>query len=315
MTAPSTERLPDVGLLFPIRAWVRHPFLRTWTTWLFVALALVPVLAGVLPVGSDGTDQAWVFAAYFAAAWFGVLWVLVRPQAVSGGLLAVLCVTALVVEGPLAVALETALDSDTDNLVLSVLTVGVPEELVKLLPVVALALYVRHRGLAPRDALFLGAVSGLVFGAAEAVTYVTEYIPVVSGGGIDGALSSVWRFVVGPLLHALWAGVSGYFVGLAAQYRRPGHILALCGVGLGVTALLHGFYNWTAGGTVAALLVLVSVLLFLAYARIGLIASPAPAAATPRVHLDPPTMPVSRVSLSLAATGGNPAGRHAGPGR
>ncbi|MDL5158926.1 PrsW family glutamic-type intramembrane protease [Actinomycetospora termitidis] len=307
MTAPSSERLPDVGLLFPFRAWVRHPVVRAWTTWLFVGLALVPVLARFLTQDSGGTDQAWMFAAYFAAAWFGVLWMLVRPQAVSGGLLAVLCVAALVVEGPLAIVLERALDSDTDDLALSILTVGVPEEFAKLLPVVALALYVRRRGLAPRDALFLGAVSGLVFGAAEAVTYVTEYIPLVSGGGVDASLASVWRFVVGPLLHALWAGVSGYFVGLAAQYRRPGHIVALTAVGLGATALLHGVYDYAAGGFVAVLIVLVSVLLFLGYARIGLLGSPAPQQVP---IVDPPTMPVALPSL---ASGGGlgVAGRHA----
>lgn len=303
MTAPSPERLPDVGLLFPFRAWLGHPLLRAWTTWLFVLLALVPVVAGALPSDHAGTDHAWMFAVYFAAAWFGVLWMLVRPQMVSGGLLAVLCLTALVVEGPVAFQLETVLESDTDSLVLSILTVGVPEELVKLLPVVALALYVRQRGLAPRDALFLGAVSGLAFGAAEAVKYVTEYIPLLSDGGVDGALSSVWRFVVGPLLHAVWAGVSGYFVGLAAQYRRPGHVIALSSVGLGVTALLHGFYDWTAGGVVAVVLVFVSVLLFLAYARVGLVVGPTPTGPQ-QVDVDPPTMPVALPHLVPTA------GRH-----
>jgi hypothetical protein len=55
-----------------------------------------------------------------------------------------------------------------------IFTVGLPEELAKALPVLAIVLIYRgSRDLTPRDYLFLGAVSGLVFGASEVVHYFT----------------------------------------------------------------------------------------------------------------------------------------------
>lgn len=292
---PPAPRLPDLSVLFPVRAWLRHPALRAWTTWLFVALVAVPPAALVLFRNASGYGgEATTFAAYFAAAWFLVLWVLVRPRNISGALLAQVVVLALVLEAPLAIGLEEALRGDTANLFQSVLAVGIPEELAKALPVALLVLLHRRLDLLPRDTLFLGAVSGLVFGAVEAVTYATEYTP--SELGIGGAIVLVWRFVTDPVAHAMWAGVAGYFIGLAAQYRAPGPFLALTGVGIGVPAVLHGLNDWDPiNGTLLWVGVdVVSALLFLAYARIGLVAArPATPPPVPPIMIDPPTAPIA----------------------
>ena len=52
-----------------------------------------------------------------------------------------------------------------------------------------------------------------------------------------------------PVVHALWAGIAGYFVGLAVQgYKRGGTkqaAIALGCVGLGIAAVLHGLNDWT----------------------------------------------------------------------
>jgi RsiW-degrading membrane proteinase PrsW (M82 family) len=308
MTSPA-PRLPDLAVLFPVGAWLRHPALRSWTTWLVVALVAVPPLALVVFRGASGVGgQATMFAGYFAAAWFLVLWVVVRPRNVPGALLLQVVVLAFVLEAPLAVALEEYLDADTDGLVRSVLAVGVPEELAKALPVVLLVLLHRRRTLVPRDTLFLGVVSGLVFGAVEAVKYATEYTP--SDVGIGGAIVLVWRFVTDPVAHAVWAGVAGYFIGLAASYRTAGPFLALVGLGIGVPALLHGLSDWdVVGGTVLWVAVdVVSALLFLAYAKVGLVGRPAAVVpAAPRV-VDPPT-----VRLAVPELVGAASGRHARP--
>lgn len=303
MTTPPAERLPDLAVLFPFRAWLRHPGLRTWTTWLFVALVAVPPAALVLFVDADGfTGIATVFAAYFAAAWFLLLRALVQPRAVSGALLAQVVVAALLIEAPLAFWLEKALGANTDSLASSVFAVGVPEELAKLLPVVGLALLHRRTGLVPRDALFLGAVSGLVFGAGEAVTYVTEYMPQAGLLGVGGAILSVWRFVTDPVAHALWAGIGGYFVGLAVQYRTPGRSFALIALGLAVTALLHGVNDWLGVNLLWVLVDVISALLFLAYARIGLVAGPpAPRPVPPAPAPAQPWGPPATVTASPAA--------------
>jgi RsiW-degrading membrane proteinase PrsW (M82 family) len=74
---------------------------------------------------------------------------------------------ALVTQVPLAIGPEDALQSSNSNIFASIFTIGLPEELAKALPVVAIALVARKR-LAPADYLFLGSVSGLAFGASEA---------------------------------------------------------------------------------------------------------------------------------------------------
>ena len=79
-----------------------------------------------------------VFAAYFAVAWFLVLWVVVRPQRVSAPLL-VQVAAAEAVLVLLFLASFPAQDGDIlDNLVLSFSVVGIPEEAVKALPALVL---------------------------------------------------------------------------------------------------------------------------------------------------------------------------------
>lgn len=309
---PPTPRLPDLSVLFPVRAWLRHPALRAWTTWLFVALVATPPAAlRFFPHTSDFVGPATMFAAYFATAWFLVLWVVVRPKAVEGALLVQVVVLALVLEAPLALWLEEVIGGDLDDLAGSIFGAGLPEELAKMLPVVILVLAHQRRGLLPRDVLFLGAVSGLVFGAVEAVYYATA--DPYDLMGVDGALSMVWRFVTDPIAHAMWAGIAGYFVGLAAHYRAPKPFLVLTGVGIGVPALLHGLNNWTPINTslVWVVVTIVSALIFLAYARIGLVAQP-PATPAPRgpILADPPTAPIPRQDPVGAAAVAR-AGRHA----
>lgn len=318
MTSPA-PRLPDLSVLFPFRAWLRHPALRAWTTWLFVALVATPPAVLVLFDDYTHRSEATAFATYFAGAWFLVLWVLVRPRNVHGPLLAQVVALALVIEMPIAIWLEELLGGGgNENLVQGVLTVGVPEELAKALPVVLLVFLNRRRVLIPRDTLFLGAVSGLVFGAAEAVKYAIEYMPSDLGRG--GAMVLVWRFVAGPIVHALWAGVAGYFVGLAVQYREPRPFLALVGLGIGMTAVLHGLNNWDPvnDSILWVLVVAVSAVLFVAYARVGLVAArpaaPMPSPGQP-VAVDPPTAPIAVRALAGATFAATPTaprpGRHA----
>jgi RsiW-degrading membrane proteinase PrsW (M82 family) len=301
---PSGPRLPAPSILFPWRAWLAHPRLRSWTTWLLVALVAVPPLAVTLvpPGSTDAGVSAAAFAAYFALAWLLVLWMVVRPQRVRGGLLAQVVALALILESPLAIGLERALAADTDNLLLSIATIGIPEELAKLLPVALLAVVHRRAwmALAPRDYLFLGAVSGLAFGAVEAVVYVV-HMPVT---GTGAALVLVWRLVTDPIMHACWAGIAGYFLGLATRYREPGSWAALAGLGIGVPAVLHGLNDWVAPGVniVWVLVTVISTVLFLAYALVGITAPPVRRLAARAVHrarttggatvFDPPTLPI-----------------------
>jgi RsiW-degrading membrane proteinase PrsW (M82 family) len=303
---PSIRQGPSgqVSDLFPLGDWLRHHSLRSWPVLLFLVLICVPsialVLLGTSPTPDTFDVAAWIFAAYFAIAWLLLLGVIIRPDHVTRPMLIAVALTALATEVPLALVLEEALHSSNASLGRSILTIGVPEELAKALPVVVIALiYRRTHDLMPRDYLFLGAVSGLVFGASEVVRYFTvnaveefyltvrTVIPsiehlikagnsapnsvfdVLIGPVLYFIIEFVWRFLTDPITHACWSGLTGYFIGLAVTSRHRWYTVGW--IGLAMAAVLHGLNDW---GTVNShpvwiLVILVSGVLFLGYARVG----------------------------------------------
>jgi RsiW-degrading membrane proteinase PrsW (M82 family) len=290
--------------LLPLGDWYRHHSLRSWPVLLFLALICVPAIALVI-VGTTATATtfdagAWIFAAYFAIAWLLLLGVIIRPEHVTRPMLVIVTVIALLTQVPLAVTLEADLHATNANLFQGIVTIGLPEELAKVIPVLAIAvLYWRRRGLEPRDYLFVGAVSGLVFGASEVVRYFTvngvaqfyatvqSAIPTISqllnsgqsastsvfsaliGPVLFFVLDFVWRFVTDPISHACWSGLSGYFIGLAATGRHRWYQVAW--IGLVVAAVLHGLNDWAAvnGHWAWILVTALSGILFLGYAKAG----------------------------------------------
>jgi RsiW-degrading membrane proteinase PrsW (M82 family) len=293
-----------VNELMPLGCWYRHRAFRSWPVILFLVLIGVPPIALVVLGGNPtiGTFEhvAWIFAVYFAVAWLLLLGVIVRPDHVTRTMLIVVTAIALATQVPLAVALETALHGNTASLGSSILGVGVPEELVKALPVLAAAaIYGRRMGLIPCDYLFLGAVSGLAFGAAETVRYFTVnggaqfYLTVQSavpeierllragnsipaslfavliGPGRSFILDFVWRFVADPITHACWSGLTGYFIGLALTGRYKWY--KVIWIGLAIAVVLHGLNDWSGvnGRPIWIAVVLVSGILFLGYAKVG----------------------------------------------
>ena len=304
-TGPVKPRGADrVSDLLPLGDWYRHHSLRSWPVLLFLVLICVPTIALVI-VGSTATATtfdvgAWIFAAYFAVAWLLLLGVIIRPAHVTRLMLLLVTAIALLTQVPLAVALETDLHATNANLFSSIFTIGLSEELAKAIPVLAIALlYWRRRGLEPRDYLFVGAVSGLVFGASEVVRYFTvngvaefyqtvqSAIPQITqllGSGQSAStsvftaligpvlyfiLDFVWRFVTDPITHACWSGLTGYFIGLAATGRHRWYQVAW--IGLVVAAVLHGLNDWTAvsGHWAWIAVTAVSGVLFLGYAKAG----------------------------------------------
>jgi RsiW-degrading membrane proteinase PrsW (M82 family) len=304
---PRPRRGQPAGDLLPLGDWLRHHSLRSWPVMLFLALICVPsialVILGANPSAATFDHVAWIFAAYFAVAWLLLLGVIIRPVHVTRPMLALVTVIALVTQVPLAVTLEVDLHAATAGLGASIWTVGLPEELAKAIPVLAVALVYwlsgRGRAMTPRDYLFLGAVSGLVFGASEVVHYFTvnglaEFYLVVKSAipSIEQLLSTghsaptavfavligpvryfvldfVWRFLTDPITHACWSGLTGYFIGLAATRRYPWYAVAW--IGLAAAAILHGFNDWSQvnGHPLWIVVSLVSGILFLGYAKVG----------------------------------------------
>ena len=328
------RRASQVNELLPLGDWIRHHSLRSWPVLLFLVLICVPsialVILGSRPSTSTFDHVAWIFAAYFAVAWLLLLGVIIRPAHVTRTMLLVVTVIALATQVPLAVWLETELHANTTSLGPSIFAIGIPEELAKALPVLAAALiYRRSHGLEPRDYLFLGAVSGLAFGASEVVRYFTlngvlQFYATVqaatpsiahlisTGHSAPAALFAaligpvlyfildfVWRFVTDPISHACWSGLTGYFIGLAATGRYKWYKVAW--IGLAIAAVLHGLNDWSSvnGRPVWVLVTLVSGILFLGYAKVGSRGDlTAPAVAGPPFVLPPgaPTGPAPRPS-------------------
>jgi RsiW-degrading membrane proteinase PrsW (M82 family) len=333
---PARQQAGQVNDLLPLGDWIRHHSLRSWPVLLFLLLICVPSIAlfvlGANPSTSTFDHVAWIFAAYFAVAWLLLLGVIIRPEHVTRPMLLLVTVTALIVEVPLAVTLEVDLHAETAGLGPSIYSVGLPEELAKAIPIVVVAVAYRwfaQRDLTPRDYLFLGAVSGLVFGASEVVHYFTvnglaEFYQTVQSAipSIQHLLSSghsapdsvfavliepvryfvldfVWRFLTDPITHACWAGLTGYFIGLAASGRHKWY--AVGWIGLVAAAILHGLNDWSRvnGHLLWIVVTLVSGILFLGYAKVGSRGdekSPEPWDHVPGRH-------------ALPATDGPPAGR------
>jgi RsiW-degrading membrane proteinase PrsW (M82 family) len=68
-----------------------------------------------------------------------------------------------------------------------------------------------------------------------------------------------------PLLHALWAGVVGYFIGLAARFPQKQATIVI--VGLPMMATVHGAYDTFSDSRFALLLCVLSLFLFIMYMR------------------------------------------------
>ncbi|HLN69963.1 MAG TPA: PrsW family glutamic-type intramembrane protease [Streptosporangiaceae bacterium] len=309
---PSRQRRTGpAGDLLPLGDWIRHHSLRSWPVLLFLLLICVPSIALVIlgpdPSASTFDHVAWIFAAYFAVAWLLLLGVIIRPEHVTRPMLVLVTVIALATQVPLAVMLEVDLHAETAGLGASIYSVGLPEELAKAIPVLAVAVIYqlwryrpsgRHE-LTPKDYLFLGAVSGLVFGASEVVHYFTVnglaefYLTVQSAiPSIQQLISSghsapasvfavligpvryfvldfVWRFLTDPITHACWAGLTGYFIGLAATGRHKWYTVSW--IGLVIAAILHGLNDWSRvnGHWLWIVVTIVSGILFLGYAKVG----------------------------------------------
>ena len=309
---PSRQRRTGpAGDLLPLGDWIRHHSLRSWPVLLFLLLICVPSIALVIlgpdPSASTFDHVAWIFAAYFAVAWLLLLGVIIRPEHVTRPMLVLVTVIALATQVPLAVMLEVDLHAETAGLGASIDSVGLPEELAKAIPVLAVAVIYRlwlyrpsgRYELTPKDYLFLGAVSGLVFGASEVVHYFTVngvaefYLTVQSAlpsiqqlilaGHSPPAsvfavligpvryfvLDFVWRFLTDPITHACWAGLTGYFIGLAATGRHKWYTVSW--IGLVIAAILHGLNDWSRvnGHWLWIVVTIVSGILFLGYAKVG----------------------------------------------
>ncbi len=239
-------------ILVPMGAWLRDPAMRQWPRLVVTAYALAPlVLLIVLQHNADLVTLGWVYCLYVAPLWALVFWFLIRPGPLGRLhliVVAIIIAAEFVLIPALTLPWEHALAPPTTSHGLFgwVIGVGLPEELTKALPVMVLAivlLKVRHIKLDVRMWMFLGALSGLFFGAYEASkVYVPNAILAIARGSAFGIPEFAERVFVDGLQHALWAGIAGFFIGLGTNYRRQRIPLWL--LGIAVPMVLHGLNDW-----------------------------------------------------------------------
>ena len=142
--------------------------------------------------------------------------------------------------------------------------VGILEETTKALPLIIFGLR-KNKINGVRDGMFLGFLSGLGFAASEGVTYtVRATADAVNYGSVtDQVLTFMDRVMSGPLQHSAWAGVTGWFIAVAAQ--RKGKRWPIVVVGISFMAIMHGLYDTFSDGIIGIILAGISFLIFMGY--------------------------------------------------
>ena len=227
---------------------------------------------------SNLRDIAWILGIYYAFIWGIVLHNLIKPDQFSLKL-AIQCVLFTAFVGiPLLLFIQqvppfsllyTATESSNiiGQLLGFILGVGVLEEICKGIPVY-LFLLEQDKLDEPLSPAFYGAMSGLGFAIAEGAHYSLIYASNVFGGNLgltSHVLLTTVRFISLPLIHAIWAGIVGYFIGLAAI--NPSRKNPIIFIGVAIAAILHGVYDVFANSIIGLGILAFSILLFVTYLR------------------------------------------------
>jgi len=251
------------------------------TVKLLLFFGLFPLAVSLLSSKLDLKDTAWILGIYYSSIWGVVLYNLIKPAQFSWVDTAKCAVFTAFVGIPLLLyvarifpfsILYKATDANglLPRLVGFVLGVGLLEEVCKALPVYLFMLR-SHKLKDPLTSAFYASMSGLGFAISEGVGYSLKY----ANGFAKSELSSesfgtyvlinTIRFVSLPLLHAIWAGIVGYFLGLAAI--NPSRKAPIIFIGVCISAVLHGLYNTFSNEFFGVAILTFSILLFVAYLR------------------------------------------------
>ena len=120
----------------------------------------------------------------------------------------------------------------------------------------------------PTTVAYLGVISGLAFGATEAILYSMMYAEghAASAFGYgDYLIIQLLRLISLPFLHAIWTGTSAYFAGLSAINDAARRVVILAG--LSGVSILHGAYNTMSANWLGFVLAMLSLAIFVGYVR------------------------------------------------
>jgi RsiW-degrading membrane proteinase PrsW (M82 family) len=271
------EMATAVRILFPVNSWLHNSGWRQGLRLLVIAYALLPLIfLAVLSSSNNLSAPGWAYSLYVAPLWITGFWLLIRPgHLVRHEVFAGIGIVAWTF---VWINLVTINVNDSLNITDTIgfgpaLAIGFNEEITKALPVLIAGLILlryRTHKLSVRMAMFLGTIAGLTFGIAEQAFYTSNDIIGINQAqsnneAVNAALAFAERIFVDGFQHAVWAGIAGFFIGLALNYPRRRIPLLLLGVA--IPAVLHALNDFLAGDSVWLVIVVqaASLLLFLGY--------------------------------------------------
>jgi RsiW-degrading membrane proteinase PrsW (M82 family) len=277
---PVDEIATALHILVPVRSWLHDPGWRQFLRLLVIPYGLLPLVFIALFASSNSlSTPGWAYSLYIAPLWAIVFWLLIRPGQVrrQEALIAVAAVAfELLWIRLVTVHVNELMGKPGKSLpFLGALGVGVNEEITKALPILLAALLLlklRSVKLDVRMWMFLGTIVGLAFGVTEQAGYTLQDIQAITSAqansqAIVEVLAFAERVFVDGFQHAMWAGVSAFFIGIAVNYPR--RRVQLIAFGIAVPAVLHGLYDWSAGAFaslwVPIIIQALSLFLFLGY--------------------------------------------------
>ncbi len=177
-----------------------------------------------------------------------------------GGTVAVF--VALMANGVVQALLDTVLGPETGDVVGSVLTAPVVEELAKGFALLLLFSELRDEFDGVVDGVVYASMVGLGFAMIENVQY---YGQAVAGGTESSVLTFVLRGLVAPFAHPLFTSMFGIGLGMVREGHHRARGWAVAVLGLGLAMALHALWNLSASfeGWFAVLYLLVMVPAFL----------------------------------------------------
>ena len=266
-----------LGILFPVRSWLHDSGWRQGLRVLVIVYALLPLIfLALFSSSSDLSTPGWAYSLYVAPLWVMGFWMLIRPgrvgkqeiQAAAG-----IVIWTLAWMNVVTINVNDSLHISGSIGFFQALAIGFNEEITKALPVLLAGLILlkyRSVKLSVRMSMFLGTIAGLTFGIFEQAFYTSNDIIGINQAqsanqAVNAALAFAERIFVDGFQHAVWAGIAGFFIGMALNYRRRRIQLIILGVA--TPAILHALNDFAAGSSVWLVIVIqaASLLLFLGY--------------------------------------------------
>jgi len=158
----------------------------------------------------------------------------------------------------------TKSDSFLLRLIGFVFGVGILEETAKAIPLFLIMRKAKEPYI-PQSMVFYGLMSGIAFGVFEGVQYQMTVNTELDYA--NAFFMNVARLTSLPFLHAIWAGMAGYFIAFANLY--PKYRISLYFLAIFIPAFIHGLYDTLGWSIFGLLLTFLSVILLMSYLKQG----------------------------------------------